>query len=157
MPLLWIGDDDYRVLFVGMSDASIAMQHALLADVENVKFDNVCSAMKAAVYQVTFNPDLVVIDFHLGRTSAIELATQLKAQHQLGSPLILVGLCLEDEYQLDSLKADLFTEIFQLPCNPSTLAELIKTHAVRPVEDDKVPTPANHRVLNRKKHTGAAK
>lgn len=149
LPLKWIGEDDYRVLFVGMSDAAIAMQHTLLADVTNVKFDNVSSTMRAAVHQIQFSPDLVVIDFHLGRTSAIELATQLLAQHSLGSPLILVGLCLDDECQVDSLKADLFTEIFQLPCDPNTLAEFIKTHATPP-KDDEIPTPT--KCMRNKQH-----
>lgn len=157
LPLRWIGEEHYKILFVGMSPIGVTAQHEALADVPNLKFDDVSSALKAAAYQSQFNPDMVVIDFHIGRTLAVELATQFKTQHQLGSPLILVGLCFEDERQIDTLKADLFTEIFQQPYNPATLAEFIRSHAA-PAEDDEPTAPAHTgRKTNLPRLTGAAK
>lgn len=121
MPLGELEEEElHKVLLIGLDQRARCYVHNTLGDSDAWRVEHVETAVRAGMMLTNLQPECVVIDFCIGRSSALEI---LKACREQGCA-IAVALTGEDDVGSDLV--ELFDRVFQKPIQPALLVEAIK-------------------------------
>src|SRR3954447_4043322 len=104
----------HKVLTIGAEKLFIDRLKELLLEDDHFKHEVANSGFEAGIMAESFHPDTIVIDLALGRSEAIQIATNLRRNPAYEATQI-IGLASEDEANLDKLSGDGFSEAFKKP------------------------------------------
>jgi excisionase family DNA binding protein len=116
----------HQILLVGVDKTILEHVHQHLSENGGHNVQAVNNVFEAGVLAVFLVPDVVVIDFRLGRDIAIQAVQTLRTNLQYQSAFI-VGLTSEDEAAPEQLLQYGFNEVFKQPVNVIELVQRIKT------------------------------
>ncbi len=117
----------HKILIIGAEKLFIDRLQEHLPEEDNFKYEVANSGFEAGIMAESFHPDSIVIDLAMGRSEALQIASNLRRNPQYEQTLI-VGLASEDEADPDSLiHPSGFSETFKKPFDVALLAERIKT------------------------------
>jgi len=129
MPLGELEEEEWhKILVIGAESLFIERVQELLPENQDFKYEIAQSGFEAGIMAESFHPDTIIIDMALGRSEAIQIATNLRRNPAYESTMIL-GLASEDEAEPETLKGYGFSEIFKKPFDNALLAERIRTLA----------------------------
>ena len=129
MPLGELEEEEWhKILVIGAESLFIERVQELLPENQDFKYEIAQSGFEAGIMAESFHPDTIIIDMALGRSEAIQIATNLRRNAAYESTMIL-GLASEDEAEPEILKGYGFSEIFKKPFDNALLAERIRTLA----------------------------
>jgi two-component system response regulator RpaA len=130
MPLGELEEEEWhKILVIGAERLFVERLQEMLPENEDFKYQIANSGFEAGIMAQSFHPDTIVIDLSLGRSEAVQIASNLRKDPQYEATL-MVALASEDEAEPDSLKSELmFTEAFKKPFDIALLAERIRTLA----------------------------
>lgn len=129
MPLGELEEEEWhKILVIGAESLFIERVQELLPENQDFKYEIAQSGFEAGIMAESFHPDTIIIDLALGRSEAIQIATNLRRNPAYESTMIL-GLASEDEAEPETLRSYGFSEIFKKPFDNALLAERIRTLA----------------------------
>jgi excisionase family DNA binding protein len=130
MPLGELEEEEWhKILVIGAERLFVERLQEMLPENEDFKYQIANSGFEAGIMAQSFHPDTIIIDLSLGRSEAVQIASNLRKDPQYEATLML-ALAGEDEAEPDSLKGDLmFSEAFKKPFDIALLAERIRTLA----------------------------
>jgi two-component system response regulator RpaA len=130
MPLGELEEEEWhKILVIGAERLFVERLQEMLPENEDFKYQIANSGFEAGIMAQSFHPDTIIIDLSLGRSEAVQIATNLRKDPQYEATLML-ALASEDEADPDSLKSELmFSEAFKKPFDIALLAERIRTLA----------------------------
>ena len=129
MPLGELEEEEWhKILVIGAESLFIDRVQELLPENQDFKYEIAQSGFEAGIMAESFHPDTIVIDMALGRSEAIQIATNLRRNPAYETTMIL-GLASEDEAEPEALRSYGFSEIFKKPFDNALLAERIRTMA----------------------------
>ncbi len=114
-----------KVLVVGAGPFFLAALKELLPE-EEYRLTVAVDSFQAGMEAERLLPDVVILDFAIGRGEALTIAENLRRNPHYEHTL-LVALANEDERNLESLTAWHFGEAFRKPFDPSLLAECVRS------------------------------
>jgi excisionase family DNA binding protein len=116
----------HKILIVGAEKLFVDRVRELLPEAEDFKYELAASGFEAGIQAESFHPDTIIIDLALGRSEALQIATNLRRKPEYEQTLIL-ALASEDEADPDGLKNFGFSEAFKKPFDIALLGERIRT------------------------------
>jgi two-component system response regulator RpaA len=116
----------HKVLIIGAEKLLSDRVHELLPEDEDFKHELANSGFEAGILAESFHPDTIIIDMAMGRSEALQIASNLRRNPAYEQTMIL-GLASEDEPAPESLGGFGFNEIFKKPFDVALLAERIRT------------------------------
>jgi two-component system, OmpR family, response regulator RpaA len=129
MPLGELEEEEWhKVLIIGAERLFIDRLKELLPEDDDFKYEIAQSGFEAGIMAESFHPDTIVIDLALGRSEAIQIASNLRRNAAYEQTLI-VGLASEDEPNPEKLSEHGFSEAFKKPFDIALLAERVRTLA----------------------------
>ena len=129
MPLGELEEENlHKILVIGADKLFIDRIKELLPETDDFKYELANSGFEAGIQSESFNPDTVIIDLAMGRSDALQIATNLRKQPDYEHTLI-VALASEDEAAPEALASFGFTEAFKKPFDVAVLAERIGQYA----------------------------
>lgn len=136
MPLGELEEEEWhKILIIGAEKLFIERLQEMLPDNEDYRYQVANSGFEAGIMAQSFHPDTIVIDLSLGRSEALQIASNLRKDPQYETTM-MVALASEDEADPDSLKAaHSFNEAFKKPFDIALLAERVRTLADQKRED----------------------
>jgi len=136
MPLGELEEEEWhKILVIGAERLFIDRLQEMLPENEDFKYQIANSGFEAGIMAQSFHPDTIIIDLSLGRSEALQIASNLRKDPQYEQTLML-ALAAEDEADPDSLKAShSFSDAFKKPFDIALLAERIRTLAEQKRED----------------------
>jgi excisionase family DNA binding protein len=136
MPLGELEEEEWhKILVIGAERLFIDRLQELLPENEDYKYEIANSGFEAGIMAESFHPDTIIIDLSLGRSEALQIASNLRRNPQYEATL-MVALAAEDEADPDSLKSQHnFSESFKKPFDIALLGERIRTLAAQKRED----------------------
>jgi excisionase family DNA binding protein len=136
MPLGELEEEEWhKILVIGAERLFIDRLQELLPENEDYKYEIANSGFEAGIMAESFHPDTIIIDLSLGRSEALQIASNLRRNPQYEQTL-MVALAAEDEADPDSLKSQHhFSESFKKPFDIALLGERIRTLAAQKRED----------------------
>ena len=136
MPLGELEEEEWhKILVIGAERLFIDRLQELLPESEDYKYEIANSGFEAGIMAESFHPDTIIIDLSLGRSEALQIASNLRRNPQYEATL-MVALAAEDEADPDSLKSQHnFSEAFKKPFDIALLGERIRTLAAQKRED----------------------
>ena len=136
MPLGELEEEEWhKILVIGAERLFIDRLQELLPENEDYKYEIANSGFEAGIMADSFHTDTIIIDLSLGRSEALQIASNLRRNPQYEATL-MVALAAEDEADPDSLKSQHnFSESFKKPFDIALLGERIRTLAAQKRED----------------------
>src|SRR5213083_491961 len=98
----------------------------LLPEAEDYKYEVANSGFEAGIQAESFHPDTIIIDLAMGRSEALQIATNLRRNPAYEATLI-IALASEDEAAPEQLLSYGFSEAFKKPFDVALLGERIRT------------------------------
>jgi len=127
MPLGELEEEEWhKILVIGAEKIFIDRLKELLPEDEDYKYEVANSGFEAGIQAESFHPDTIVIDLAMGRSEALQIATNLRRNPAYETTLI-IGLASEDEANPEGLTNYGFNESFKKPFDVALLAERIRT------------------------------
>src|SRR5438046_9017828 len=127
MPLGELEEEGWhKILIIGAEQLFIDRVHELLPEDEDYKYELAQSGFEAGIQAESFHPDTIVIDLAMGRSEALQIASNLRRNPAYEQTLI-VALASEDEAAPETLANYGFNEAFKKPFDVALLGERIKT------------------------------
>lgn len=136
MPLGELEEEEWhKILVIGAERLFVDRLQELLPENEDYKYEIANSGFEAGILAESFHPDTIIIDLSLGRSEALQIASNLRKNPQYETTM-MVALASEDEADPESLKGEtLFSEAFKKPFDIALLGERIRTLAAQKRED----------------------
>ena len=130
MPLGELEEEEWhKILIIGAERLFVERLQEMLPENEDFKYQIANSGFEAGIMAQSFHPDTIIIDLSLGRSEAVQIASNLRKDPQYEATLML-ALASEDEAEPDTLKSEqMFSEAFKKPFDIALLAERIRTLA----------------------------
>src|SRR3974390_3544597 len=127
MPLGELEEEGWhKILLIGAEQLFIERLQELLPDDEDYKYEVAHSGFEAGIQAESFHPDSIIIDLAMGRSEALQIASNLRRNPAYEQTLI-VALASEDEAAPETLANYGFNEAFKKPFDVALLGERIKT------------------------------
>ena len=127
MPLGHLEEEGWhKILVVGAEKPFIDRIRELLPEDDDFKYELANSGFEAGIQAESFHPDTIIIDLAMGRSEAVQIASNLRRNPQYEQTLI-VALASEDEADPEGLKNHGFSEAFKKPFDVALLGERIRT------------------------------
>src|SRR5439155_9543927 len=98
----------------------------VLAEDDDFKYELAHSGFEAGIQAESFHPDTIIIDLAMGRSEALQIASNLRRNPAYEQTLI-IALASEDEATPESLVNYGYNEAFKKPFDVALLAERIRT------------------------------
>ena len=98
----------------------------MLPQDEDYKYELANSGFEAGIQAESFHPDTIIIDLAMGRSEALQIASNLRRNPQYEQTLI-VALASEDEAAPETLVNYGFSEAFKKPFDVALLTERIQS------------------------------
>lgn len=129
MPLGDLEEENlHKILIIGGEKLFNERIQELLPEADDYKYEYAHSGFEAGILAESAHPDTIIIDLALGRSEALQIATNLRRNDAYESVLI-VALAAEDEADPDGLTQYGFNEVFKKPFDVALLAERIRSLA----------------------------
>lgn len=122
------GEDVGKVLFVAVDPVVRAGLNETMDGTELV-IETAQSGFEAGIQAESMHPDCVVIDFAMGRSDALMIASNLR-KNPKHAEAVLIGL-LSDEDNESGFDRTIFNETFRKPFDVSLLAERVRNLVAR--------------------------
>ncbi len=116
----------HKILIVGAEKLFVDRVRELLPEDDDFKYELAGSGFEAGIQAESFHPDTIIIDLALGRSEALQIATNLRRKPEYEQTLI-IALASEDEAEPEKLVNSGFSEAFKKPFDVALLAERIRT------------------------------
>ena len=127
MPLGELEEEGWhKILIIGAEPLFIGRVQELLPDDEEYKYEVANSGFEAGIQAESFHPDTIIIDLAMGRSEALQIASNLR-KNPAYEQTFIVALASEDEANPEGLNAFGFNEAFKKPFDVALLAERIRT------------------------------
>jgi len=114
----------HKILVIGADKLFIDRIKELLPEADDFKYELANSGFEAGIQAESFHPDTIVIDMAMGRSDALQIASNLRKKPDYETTLI-IALASEDEAALESLSNFGFNEAFKKPFDVALLGERI--------------------------------
>lgn len=128
LPLGDLEDDRPRVLAIGVGQLRARFAELLPPDEFRLAFAD--SGFEAGIQAESFHPDTIIIDLAMGRSEALQIATNLR-RNPVYEATTIIALAAEDEATPETLVNYGFTEAFKKPFDVALLCERVR----KPVAD----------------------
>ena len=126
MPLRGLEDYlRYRVLLVSVDATFDRLLRESLSKIEDYRFEYASSVFEFGTLVATMRPDVIVLDFSLGRRESIEIVRDLRKDDDYAATLI-IGLASEDETEPEQLLEYGFNVVFKKPLDVAIIAKRIE-------------------------------
>lgn len=116
----------HKILIIGADKLFIDRIKELLPETEDFKYELANSGFEAGIQAESFHPDTIIIDMAMGRSDALQIASNLRKKPDYETTLI-VALASEDEAAPETLSNYGFNEAFKKPFDIALLGERITT------------------------------
>ena len=116
----------HKILIIGAEQLFINRLRELLPEAEDYKYELAHSGFEAGIQAESFHPDTIIIDLAMGRSEALQIATNLRRNPSYEATLI-IALASEDEAAPEQLLSYGFSEAFKKPFDVALLGERIRT------------------------------
>ena len=127
MPLGELEEEGWhKILIIGAEKLFIDRLQELLPEEEDYKYEVANSGFEAGIQAESFHPDTIIIDLAMGRSEALQIATNLRRNPAYEQTLI-IALASEDEAAPEALSGHGFSEAFKKPFDVALLGERIRT------------------------------
>ena len=127
MPLGDLEDEAMaKVLVVGQDQVLIENLKRELPIDRSFKVAVAASGFEAGIQAESFHPDTIIIDMAMGRSDALQIASNLRKKPDYETTLI-IALASEDEAAPETLSNYGFNEAFKKPFDVALLAERLRT------------------------------
>jgi excisionase family DNA binding protein len=127
MPLGALEEEGWhKILIIGAEPLFIDRLKELLPEDDDYKYEIAHTGFEAGMKGESFHPDTIVIDLAMGRSEALQIASNLRRNDQYKDTLI-IALASEDEPSPDGLTEYGYSEAFKKPFDVTLLAERIRT------------------------------
>ena len=127
MPLGELEDETMaKVLIVAQDQVLIENVRRELPEQRSFKVETAASGFEAGIQAESFHPDTIIIDLAMGRSEALQIATNLRRKPEYEQTLI-IALASEDEAAPETLVNYGFSEAFKKPFDVALLGERIRT------------------------------
>ena len=127
MPLGDLEDEAMaKVLVVGQDQVLLENLKRQLPVERSFKIAVAASGFEAGIQAESFHPDTIIIDLAMGRSEALQIATNLRRNPAYEATMI-IALASEDEAAPEQLASFGFSEAFKKPFDVALLAERIRT------------------------------
>jgi len=126
MPLR--GLEDYlrfRVLLAGVDSVFDRLLRESISKIEDYRFEVASSIFEFGVSVAAMRPDVIILDFSLGRRVSIEIVSNLRKDDAYATTLI-IGLASEDEAEPEQLLEYGFNVVFKKPLDVAVIAKRIE-------------------------------
>ena len=135
MPLGELEEEGWhKILIIGAEPLFIERVKELLPEDDDFRYVIANSGFEAGIQAEGFHPDTIIIDLAMGRSEALQIASNLRRNPAYESTLI-IALASEDEAAPESLTNYGFSEAFKKPFDIALLAERIRSLAAAKRED----------------------
>src|SRR5260370_1323381 len=127
MPLGELEEEGWhKILIIGAEQLFIDRMRELLPEDEDYKYEVAHSGFEAGIQAESFHPDTIIVDLSMGRSEALQIASNLRRNAQYETTL-LIALASEDEPNPEGLDQYGYSEAFKKPFDIALLAERIRT------------------------------
>ena len=127
MPLGELEEEGWhKILIIGAEKLFIDRVRELLPEDDDYKYELAHSGFEAGIQAESFHPDTIIIDLSMGRSEALQIASNLRKNPAYEQTLI-IALASEDEAAPEKLVEYGFSEAFKKPFDVALLAERIRT------------------------------
>ena len=116
----------HAVLMIGAEPIFIDRFRKLLPEGEHLRCAFASSGFEAGLSMGTSRPDIVVLDFALGRGEALQIVETLRRNPPHAQPTIIALAC-EDDASPEALRACGVEYVFKKPLDPALLAQRIQS------------------------------
>jgi DNA-binding response OmpR family regulator len=116
----------YKILIIGAEKLFVDRVQELLPEEDDFKYELAHSGFEAGIQAESFHPDTIIIDLAMGRSEALQIASNLRRNPAYEQTLI-IALASEDEAAPESLVNYGFSESFKKPFDVALLAERIRS------------------------------
>ena len=116
----------HKILIIGAEKIFIDRVKELLPENDDFKYELANSGFEAGIQAESFHPDTIIIDLAMGRSEALQIATNLRRNPTYEATLI-IALASEDEAAPEQLLSYGFSEAFKKPFDVALLGERIRT------------------------------
>jgi DNA-binding response OmpR family regulator len=116
----------HKILIIGAEKLFIDRVQELLPEEDEYKYELAQSGFEAGIMAESFHPDTIVIDLAMGRSEALQIATNLRRNPAYEATMI-IALASEDEANPEGLSNYGFSEYFKKPFDVALLGERIRT------------------------------
>jgi excisionase family DNA binding protein len=116
----------HKILIIGAEKLFSDRVKELLPEDDDFKYESASSGFEAGILAESFHPDSIIIDLAMGRSEALQIASNLRRNPAYEQTLI-VGLASEDEASPEALTGYGFNDIFKKPFDVALLGERIRT------------------------------
>ena len=110
----------HKVLIIGAERLFIDRVKELLPEDEDFKFELAHSGFEAGIQAESFHPDSIIFDLGLGRSEALQIATNLRKNPAYEATMI-IAMASEDEANPEGLVNYGFNETFKKPFDVACL------------------------------------
>ena len=126
MPLRGLEDYlRYRVLLVSVDATFDRLLRESISKIEDYRLEYASSVFEFGALVATIRPDVIVLDFSLGRRESIEIVCDLRKDDAYSATLI-IGLASEDEVEPEHLLEYGFNVVFKKPLDVAVIAKRIE-------------------------------
>jgi excisionase family DNA binding protein len=126
MPLGELEEEGWhKILIIGAEQLFIDRMRELLPESEDYKYEVAHSGFEAGIQAESFHPDTIIVDLSMGRSEALQIASNLRRNAQYETTLI-IALASEDEASPEGLTQYGYNEAFKKPFDVALLAERIR-------------------------------
>jgi two-component system response regulator RpaA len=116
----------HKILIIGAEKIFIDRIKDLLPEDDDFKYELAHSGFEAGIQAESFHPDTIIIDLAMGRSEALQIASNLRRNPAYEQTMI-IGLASEDEAAPEALVNYGFNESFKKPFDVALLGERIRT------------------------------
>lgn len=116
----------HKILIIGAEKLFVDRLQELLPQDDDFKYELAHSGFEAGIQAESFHPDTIIVDLAMGRSEALQIATNLRRNPAYEQTMI-VGLAGEDEAAPETLNNFGFSEAFKKPFDVALLGERIRT------------------------------
>ena len=116
----------HKILIVGAEKLFVDRVRELLPEDDDFKYELAASGFEAGIQAESFHPDTIIIDLALGRSEALQIASNLRRKPEYEQTMI-IALASEDEAEPEKLVNSGFSEAFKKPFDVALLGERIRT------------------------------
>src|SRR6202044_2615780 len=116
----------HKILIIGAEKIFIDRIKDLLPEDDDFKYEQATSGFEAAIQAESFHPDSIIIDLAMGRSEALQIASNLRRNTAYVQTLI-IALASEDEAAPETLVNYGFNESFKKPFDVVLLTERIRS------------------------------
>jgi len=115
----------YKVLLVATDATFDRLLRESISKIEDYRFEYASSVFEFGALVATMRPDVIVLDFSLGRRESIEIVRDLRKDDAYSATLI-IGLASEDEAEPEQLLEYGFNVVFKKPLDVAVIAKRIE-------------------------------